>query len=179
MGKRRTSRRISLSSLHRGVPAISADYGKTCAQAGTVCLDNRGHNSPTKLRVSGIKSEAFRLSWPYPSTRDVRCWNDLQDATEFGAYALAFLLVKKLTRFTAIERSRKGTGFDYWLGKNVGPPFQKKARLEVSGILSGTDSQVSTRVKEKLRQTAPSAGRLPAFVVVAEFGQPASQVVRQ
>jgi len=42
-----------------------------------------------------------------------------------------------------IERSRKGTGFDYWLGSadEVGElPFQNKVRLEVSGIGKADDS---------------------------------------
>jgi hypothetical protein len=47
------------------------------------------------------------------------------------------MLIRQLTQFTVIERSRKGTGFDYWLGSEdeAGElPFQNKVRLEVSGI---------------------------------------------
>ncbi|MFN6464941.1 MAG: hypothetical protein RMZ41_024410 [Nostoc sp. DedVER02] len=47
------------------------------------------------------------------------------------------MLIRQLTEFTVIERSRKGTGFDYWLGseEETGElPFQNKVRLQVPGI---------------------------------------------
>jgi hypothetical protein len=49
----------------------------------------------------------------------------------------AILLMRALTGYTVIERSRKGTGFDWWLGTEDNL-FQGKVRLEVSGILRGT-----------------------------------------
>ena len=83
-----------------------------------------------------------------------------------------------------IERSVKGTGIDYWLGHEAeGPPFQHKARLEISGILSvegsysDVEKAVSKRVRDKLKQTADSSsGSLPAYVIVVEFGSPLGQV---
>ena len=66
--------------------------------------------------------------------------------------------------------------------KQKAPPFQNKARLEVSGILSveGSDIDVeravAKRVREKLKQTQSSSGPLPAYVVVVEFGSPLGEV---
>jgi hypothetical protein len=60
-----------------------------------------------------------------------------------------------------VERSAKGLGFDYWLG-NEGEDddsdelFARKARLEVSGIFSGSRSQVQARVRQKREQVRPS-----------------------
>ena len=70
------------------------------------------------------------------------------------------------------------------LGSGVGPddgeealPFQSSARLEVSGILNGTESQFATRVKQKLKQTEVSdRTKLTAYAVVVEFGQPQAEV---
>lgn len=66
----------------------------------------------------------------------LRCWNDEEFTTEQAAYGIAFLIIRELTDLTVIERSRKGTGFDYWLGTTTdeGQPFKNKVRLEVSGI---------------------------------------------
>lgn len=74
-----------------------------------------------------------------------------------------------------MQRSAKGSGVDYWLGNesdDVGL-FQKKARLEVSGILVGTNSEMQRRLKRTLAQTAPSdSTSLPAYVAIVEFGAP-------
>ena len=102
----------------------------------------------------------------------------MQDATEYGAYGISFILIRQLTPFTIIERARKGPGFDYWLGYEDDILFQKKARLEVSGILRGTDAEINSRSKQKLAQTAPSDGMgLHAYIVIVEFNQPTSKVV--
>lgn len=86
----------------------------------------------------------------------------------------------KLTDLTIIERSRKGTGFDYWLGNQDSTailPFQHMARLEVSGIRKGNQSQINARVKQKTEQTGASdAEGLPAYIIVVEFSRPISIV---
>jgi hypothetical protein len=84
-----------------------------------------------------------------------------------------------LTGLTILERSRKGTGFDWWLG-NDDNLFQKKARLEVSGILHGSTRRINSRVQARLRQTGQSDDlALTAYVVVVEFGTPRVKVVQR
>ena len=112
----------------------------------------------------------------------LRCWNDQEYATEQAAYGIAFMLIGKMTNFTVIERSRRGTGFDYWLGikdETLELPFAKKVRLEVSGIRRGDDSRIKARVKQKIEQTNLSDGVLPAYIVVVEFSRPLSWIVQK
>jgi len=46
----------------------------------------------------------------------LRTYADMQYTTEHGAVCLALMLTITYTPYTIIERSRKGTGFDYfWL----------------------------------------------------------------
>jgi hypothetical protein len=72
-----------------------------------------------------------------------------------------------------VERSVKGLGFDYWLGdKDDDELFAGKARLEVSGILSGSRSQAQARVRQKREQMKPSDRLAPGYVAVVEFGTP-------
>ena len=73
-----------------------------------------------------------------------------------------------------VERSRKGTGFDYWLGEkdHDGLPFEGTSRLEVSGILTGTRAQVDSRIRQKKRQMNPTDHLAPGFIAVVEFGTP-------
>jgi hypothetical protein len=107
---------------------------------------------------------------------------DPDEAVEDGACAVAILLVRRITGRTKLELSRKGTGIDYWLGlpDDPGRPFQSKARLEVSGLLKGTDAQVNARVSQKQRQTQRSDSTgLPVYVVIVEFGRPKAKVAER
>ena len=79
---------------------------------------------------------------------------------------------------TVIQRSFKGTGFDFWLGDSKDPAFQRKARLEVSGLRRGSTAQVKARLELKKRQIGNTVHTLPGYVVVVEFGQPLSLIVR-
>jgi hypothetical protein len=107
-----------------------------------------------------------------------RYWNDLEEATEQGATGLALLLLRSLCGYTVVERSRKGTGFDWWLGTDD-DLFQAKARLEVSGLLRGSNRRFNSRMTARKKQTRRSArSRLVAYVVVTEFGTPRSRVER-
>ncbi|MDQ6695042.1 MAG: hypothetical protein M3014_11595 [Chloroflexota bacterium] len=99
--------------------------------------------------------------------------------SQFGACGVAALLMLELTDYTVIERAPQGSGVDYYLAyRDTELPFERAARLEVSGIGSGSIAEVRKRVNEKTKQTYPSdQGGLPAYIVVVEFGQPMAQVV--
>ena len=57
--------------------------------------------------------------------------------------------------------------------------FNRKARLEVSGILTENEQNtVDDRVRTKLRRL-DKKDSLPALIVVVEFGQPWSKLVQQ
>jgi hypothetical protein len=171
-------RAINLNILAQGMPAITPAFGAGCAEAGSVCLESQEHSCGVKMAVKGIYTHTYEVHWTPTDEQTRKCWNDMQDATEYGAYGIAFLLIREMTPFTIIERARKGPGFDYWLGYEDDILFQKKARLEVSGILRGTDVDVNSRAKQKLEQTTPSDRMgFPAYVVIVEFNQPTSKLV--
>ena len=92
---------------------------------------------------------------------------------------MAILLIRALTGYTVIERSRKGTGFDWWLGTEDNL-FQGEGRLEVSGILRGTTRRINSRIKARMGQTRQSDNlALTAYVVVVEFGTPRAKVMQR
>ena len=168
--------KLRLQALSRGMgPAITPAFGGSLSEAAAVCLDNQGHAVGVIMTVRGSYQADLEVFWPKVTKRMKRCYNDLQEATEHGAYGIAILLSKKLLGFVALERSAKGTGFDYWIGENDPMPFQKKGRLEVSGILQGSELQVKYRVASKQKQTKVSDARfpqIPAYAAVVEFGKP-------
>jgi hypothetical protein len=172
-------RNLVLSTLGEGFPAITPSFGVALAEAGAVCLEDQGHSNGVELKVYGEFIEAFKVYWPNVTGQMRLCWNDREMTTEHGAYGIGILLIRDLTNFSIIERSRKGTGFDFWLGYEDELPFQNKARLEISGIRKGDDSMVKARVQQKLKQTERSQGSLPAYIVVVEFSRPLSHVVKK
>ncbi len=170
--------RLHLASLLEGIPAVTPALGGTLAEAAAVCFSNQGHGEVLLLQVRWeAEPHTIMLHRLLVSEPMLRAYRDLQEATELGACGVAILVVREVTGQTAVERSVKGTGFDYWLGA-VNPsdselePLEHKARLEVSGILQGTQETVEARVREKILQTRRSAGDYPAYVVVVEFGTP-------
>lgn len=169
---------LQLVALAAGCPGITAAWGESLAQAAGVCLEAQGHVSPRSLEVDGSVTHRHLITWPAIDDQMRRCWNDLDEAAEHGAYGIAALLVSEHTPFEVVERSRKGTGFDYWLGPkgNGGFLFQRAARLEVSGIGRGDNSAINSRVRKKLKQTEPTDGMLPAYVVVVEYGAPLARI---
>jgi hypothetical protein len=171
-------RKLDLSSLSRGLPALTSAFGTSLAEAAAVCLVDCGHRSGVQLRVDGEFFGSYSVVFHDVTDQMVRCWNDEEVTTECGAYALAILLVVERTEYTVIERSRKGTGFDYWLGTEGDALFQRKARLEVSGIRSGDEREIQRRSERKQRQVRPMSNPLPAYVVIVEFGIPRGQVTR-
>lgn len=175
----RTAKALNLALLSNGMPGLTSACGTVLAEAAAVCLENRSHAQGVLLAVKGEKEAEYALVWAAVDDQQRRCHNDLQEATERGASGIAILLLEEMTGMTVLDRSMKRTGFDYWIGKPGDDSllFQGKTRLEVSGILQGTNSAVATRVKKKLAQVKPTDKEAPAFVAVVEFGSPKSEVV--
>ncbi|MEM8806036.1 MAG: hypothetical protein AAGF01_08420 [Cyanobacteria bacterium P01_G01_bin.38] len=173
---------LDLSELHRGLPAITPAFGTALAEACSICLTDQGHQPGITLQLAGDFAEAFVLLWPKVTDQMRRCWNDEEYTTEQAAYGVALMLIQRLTNFTVVERARRGTGFDYWLGNSVESdelPFQKSARLEVSGIRQGDQRQIRSRVKLKMTQVKTTDDLAPAYIAVIEFSQPIAWVVEQ
>jgi hypothetical protein len=169
---------LLLSELEKGLPGITQKVGSFLAEASSHCFHLNHHFSGVCLLVEGDSPSSFEVQWDMENTHQIEAaWSDHQEATEYGACGVAILLVLRLTQYTVIQRSRKGTKFDYWLGHRDGEhPFERSARLEVSGILVGDDSNFRQRVKEKRLQISESESSLPAYVVVVEFGKPKSEL---
>jgi hypothetical protein len=133
---------MSLAALAEGMPGLTAASGQTLAEAAAVCLEDRNHQTGVCLQRAGLMTEDLHVEWLPVDDQNRRCYADMQEATERGACGVAILVVKEVTGMVVVERSKKGTGFDYWLGSEDydGLPFQGTSRLEVSGILTGTNT---------------------------------------
>jgi hypothetical protein len=166
---------INLNDICQGLPGLTTVSGRHLFEACVVCLARNNHNSiGTEFRVSGDMDIVYRLIWDniFDDQLD-RTWADQFYATEHGAVCLAILLALKLTDFTIIEKSARKNGFDYWLGQKDDILFQKKARLEISGIFIGDTGDVNQRFRVKVRQTDQSDNlKLSAYIGIVEFSKP-------
>ena len=162
------------------MPAISAYEGGSLAEAASVCLEANAHCSPVALAVRGDYQRSASLSFLEVTDQMRRTHGDAEVATERGACAIAILLACRLSEYTVVHRSYKGTGVDYFLGDRNDFLFQQKARLEVSGIDKGSEADIRRRKKIKLEQTRRSdALQIPAIVVIIEFSRPVAEVVQR
>lgn len=175
------SEEIRLELLREAFPGISPEAGAALAQAASICLERENYSSCTDMNIDGDWNRAVSLCWRTTDARMRRAWGDIQEATEYGACGIAALLIARLTSLVVVERSVKGTGFDYWLSHkdDVEPLFQRKARLEVSGIQNGGEAEIRQRLREKLKQINRSDGKFPAYIAIVEFSTPRSRMVQK
>jgi hypothetical protein len=173
---------LEIDELKAGLPTLSPNVGRFLSEAALFCLESQGHRSGVKLLVKGTINETYQVKWDgYIDNRVLYRWRDLDEAVEYGATCVAILLVLKSTGYNSVERSFKGTGFDFWVGIQSGDfPFQRKLRLEISGIYNGNESTINYRAKLKLKQTNRSdSTELAAIIVIVEFSQPMSKYLEK
>ena len=178
----RATHDLSLESLEQ-VPVVRRTapfYQEKCM----VCLDSQGHRSGVTLSVRfKSSSTAFRICWSGQVTEQMSLSHaDLQEAVEFAACAITFLLVPELTELTTIRQAVKGTTVDYYLAPKDRDDlliFNDAARLEISGILvESENNSVESRIKGKLKRLKPDpGGAFSTLISVVEFSQPWSKVV--
>lgn len=151
------------------------------ANAAAVCFEKNNFNRVVALTIDYRTKTSINLFWESVNQQVKDMHNDLIYAAEQGAYCIAFLLIHQLTDFKVIRQAKRRSGFDFWLGdKDEVLPFTNKAKLEVSGILKGTQTQINQRLKKKEKQIKQSDSiNLQAFIIVTEFSKPISKIVEK
>lgn len=162
------------------LPGISPGTASYLCENAVACLHRQRHSSGVVMRCRGIDSNPEAINWTTQFTDQMdRSLNDQEVATEHGAACISILYALQHTDYTVIQRSRKKTGVDYWLGRKDAILFQNAARMEVSGIFNDSD-KVNARVKRKLEQSNLSDRTgLPAFISVVEFSTPSIDFVKK
>jgi hypothetical protein len=166
---------LDLERIRDCSPALSKSWSEARFEAAIFCLNYNGHTSNIECEHTGNRNK-YKLLWVSRVTDTIkRTCHDIQEATEHGAEGMAALFTKELTPYEMILRSTKRTGFDYWLGnlQNDTLIYQQSARLEISGLIRGSNSEFCSRIKNKKKQTEKSLDtKLPAYVAIIDFGTP-------
>ena len=173
-------RKINLNQLKQGISGITATYGEFLWETLVYCLVKMGHESGVHLVVLGNKKTKLELTWSGKLNKEVAAtYNDELDLAEYGATAMAILLVLKLTDYTYLKRAQKGSRGDYWLGKkDEQGVLILDGLLEISGILKETkNNRLSKRFREKEIQVKLSPYQsVSKNIVVVEFSTPKTKV---
>jgi hypothetical protein len=155
---------------------LSPGFRLYIEEAVRFCLDYNNHLAGKVLEVDGHYQGRFELRWIALARNYWNAFADCQAAVEHAAYGIAFLLMLTLTEHRVIQRSAKGTGFDFWLGNRGVPGFQNHARLEISGILLGPSRVRSRGLEKQVQSRRSDSTGLPVYVVIVEFSHPKSRI---
>ncbi|NJB87079.1 hypothetical protein GGR26_002856 [Lewinella marina] len=168
-------KKIDIEKIRNCTPALTKSWSEQRLEAALFCLDHNSHKTGVEC-LDTSQSLKYELRWHTEISEAMkRTHNDVQDATEMGAEGMAALFADELTPYQIIIRSAKRTGIDYWLGDKQRKIllYQKSARLEVSGLINGSDAEFARRIKKKKEQTMQSrSSKLPAYVAITDFGKP-------
>jgi hypothetical protein len=174
--------RLSLEALAAGVPVILQEAVGFYKQNCMVAFHHNGHRSGVILSVHRNDAVVrFEIRWAGETTEQLgRAYRDPIRLVDNAAWAIALLVVREMTPFTAVEQSVVGTTIDYYLARQDRSDdliFNSIARLEVSGILTeNEENTIDKRVAQKRRRLRREADLLD-FIVVVEFGRPWSKLV--
>lgn len=179
--------KLFLDGLKEKITDLTEAKASMMKEACVWCLLECGHSNGVGLdSIICDDLRCYKILWNDNSidlNKLFKSYN-LDDAVEFGAEAVTFLLICEQTPYTAIQRSVKGTGIDYWLGFRSEDPnslFSKTdARLEVSGILKERGSNtIKNRMTRKIKQTRPTDNTFPVYISIVEFGKPKAEMIKK
>jgi hypothetical protein len=170
----------SLSDVSDIDPEAVGFYKHNCM----ICFDQNRHYSGIEMDVYHNQTcDIFTINWQGEVTEKLRKMHrDQNKLVDFGACAIALLLVPEITKFKVTEQSAIGTTIDYYLTPQIEDDtliFNHAARLEVSGILKENEKNtIDKRVKDKIKRLKPHpAGELPTFIIVVEFSKPCTKMI--
>jgi len=167
---------IQLTDISQ-IPHLTSALMEISGKSAAVCFQETGYQSKIEHNISGTIKSKMILKWEKLTKEDINSFYDLHEATEWGASAIAFVIIHNFTEYEVIKRSRKGTGFDYYLGNHKSEFYQETAKLEISGILHVTETNsIKSRINEKVKQAERFENELTLFVVVTGFSTKESGV---
>jgi hypothetical protein len=110
--------------------------------------------------------DARDIIWTEPTAVQKTTHGNAKDATEYGAYAIAFLIAAALD-FVVVGRSEQGSGCDWIMRRASGGT--ETFKLEVSGIAQG--GSPGSRLATKVKQGQTGTLKAPGLAVIVRFSE--------
>ena len=160
---------IDLGDLGNAVtlsPAMVTAY----SEAARVMLD---HYHQSRERLEGLlvhddDEKPLVLLFEPPNDQIHDSYANMQDATEYGAYAVAFGAAHETEGYVVKKRAHHGSGSDFLMVKD-GESDENFVRLEVSGVGS-PQGNLPARLQKKKSQLNSGDLLRPGVAVVVGFG---------
>lgn len=162
--------RIDLNELADGRAwQISRAALDASLESAAVVLD-RHHRSPTKgVLARGDDQQTIEVSWSRSSERAGERQLDATEATEQGAYAVAYGVLRDSVTFVARLEAFSGAEF---MVRREGDPPRRFVRLAVSGLTQGSDRDVARHLRARCEQVLEGRSAYPGMVAVIRFHDP-------
>ncbi len=162
---------IDLDDLPRACsPALSEKRVAAYVEAASLALDVH-HTSPVTTTLDRVEGrELVQVVWS--STPDARASYDLREIAEDGATAVALAIATR-QGLRVLKRLEQGTGADFlFLLASPGADDEDSVRLEVSGILSGSNPSDHRKVINRKLQQLGRGGDSSCIAIVVAFEPP-------
>ena len=178
---------LHFDRLAEAMPFVLPSFVELAHAAAAMCFHHHHHPSGLvcTLRDLDTAIAALRIVWTKTYSDEIRnTFGETDYAVEFAAEGIACLIVRAVTEYTAIERSVRHDGIDFWLGltSRTGMfPLQRAARMECKGVTEARyPSDIIAQLKKGIAQSIQSDHtELPAYIIVAEFSQPVIYMVQR
>ena len=165
---------LDLDTLPDRCVRLAPNKVRALAEAAAVMLD-KFHTPPAAgclyvVDTAGKTPTAEHpvvLRWSPPSPQSMNTHANELDATEEGAYAVAFAAVMS-RGYRVIRRAHHGSGADYILARE-GEPDNDYHKLEVSGVSRGDAGVLARRLVAKVAQVGGGDLDRPGLAMVVGF----------
>ncbi len=181
-------KKIDIDSLKNGIPVMTEGLFGIHKESCIVCLGSNGHYSGVELElIFDNKKDSCKVLYTGKFTqRLIKSYADKNKTTDYGACAIALLLIREYTDFVAEQAANPiGNGIDYYLtNKNENYDddlfYNYSGVLEVSGIRLETkkNKYVKRRLKERLNRLKNYNHDFstPTYIIIVEFGKPYTRI---
>lgn len=171
---------LDLDKLNQALPRVRASLINYIYDAAVYLLHHHRHETGLCCEIRSLdeKLNDAKLVWSRPYAEEmINTFGDTDYAVEFAAEAVACLTIRATTKYTAIKRSQRYDGVDFWLAESEDLdrfPFQFAARMESKGITKARyPSDIKAKVDEGIIQSKRSdESLLPVYIIVTDFGEP-------
>ena len=178
---------LDFDKLKLAFPRVRTSLLEYIYDAAVFLLNHHDHEAGLRFEIRNLEERLnfATLVWTRPySECMINTFGDTGYAVEFAAEGMACLTIRATTKYTAIKRSQRNDGVDFWLAEREDLdrfPFQFAARMESKGI---TEARYPSDIKARLEEGANQSKRsdnsqLPAYIIVTDFGKPVIVMVQR
>lgn len=144
---------LDIRKIKEGLPGITKIAAGQLYEACMVCLHRSGHPQNVIMPLKGDNEKEYEILWEdYFDDQIDRTYKDQEYTTEHGAVCISAMLAIHETDYTIIERSRKGTGVDYWLGHDDDIPLKSRPDWRSPEYLQEEKSLLKQDSKKRLNK---------------------------